>query len=205
MPETRREAQRVVIDCKGHLMGRLAFIVAKELLNGQNVVLVRTEDLNISGSLFRNKLKFHLFLRKRTNTNPKKGPIHFKAPSRIMWRVVRGMIPHKTARGANALARLKAFEGCPRPYDRVKKMVVPQALTNLRLKPSRNFCRLGDLAAKVGWKHDDLLKRLEGTRKTKAAAFYTTKKELAKRRAQAVQECEKELQETNEALAALGY
>lgn len=30
------------------------------------------------------------------------------------------MIPHKTARGAAALERLKAFEGVPAPYDKVR-------------------------------------------------------------------------------------
>lgn len=46
---------QVVIDGKGHLLGRLASIVAKQLLNGQKVVVVRCEDLNISGEFFRNK------------------------------------------------------------------------------------------------------------------------------------------------------
>lgn len=40
----------VVIDCRGHLLGRLASIVAKELLCGQKVVCVRTEEVNVSGS-----------------------------------------------------------------------------------------------------------------------------------------------------------
>ena len=40
----------VVIDARDHLMGRLASIVAKELLLGQRVVVVRAEELNISGS-----------------------------------------------------------------------------------------------------------------------------------------------------------
>lgn len=38
------------------------------------------------------------------------------------------MIPHKTKRGANALARLKVFEGVPTPYDKIKRMVIPDAL-----------------------------------------------------------------------------
>jgi large subunit ribosomal protein L13Ae len=38
------------------------------------------------------------------------------------------MIPHKTPRGEAALARLKVFEGVPPPYDRTKRMVVPDAL-----------------------------------------------------------------------------
>jgi len=40
----------VVVDARAHMMGRLASVVAKELLNGQHVVLVRCEGINISGS-----------------------------------------------------------------------------------------------------------------------------------------------------------
>jgi large subunit ribosomal protein L13Ae len=50
------------------------------------------------------------------------------------------MVPHKTARGAAALERLKLFEGVPPPYDRKKRMVVPEALRVLRLKPGRKYC-----------------------------------------------------------------
>ncbi|PQQ07001.1 60S ribosomal protein L13a-4 [Prunus yedoensis var. nudiflora] len=32
------------------------------------------------------------------------------------------MIPHKTKHGAAALARLKAYEGVPPPYDKIKRM-----------------------------------------------------------------------------------
>ena len=60
-------------------------------------------------------MKYERFLRKRMNTQPKKGPIHFRAPARILWRTIRGMVPHKTARGGAALERLKAFEGVPPP------------------------------------------------------------------------------------------
>src|SRR3954451_962683 len=46
---------QIVIDGKGHLLGRLASIVAKQLLNGQKIVIVRCEALNISGEFFRAK------------------------------------------------------------------------------------------------------------------------------------------------------
>ncbi|GAU42991.1 hypothetical protein TSUD_188650 [Trifolium subterraneum] len=38
------------------------------------------------------------------------------------------MIPHKTKRREAALARLKVYEGIPPPYDKIKRMVVPDAL-----------------------------------------------------------------------------
>ena len=48
--------KEVIVDGHGHLAGRLASIVAKELLNGQRVVVVRCEKILRSGSLLRNKL-----------------------------------------------------------------------------------------------------------------------------------------------------
>ena len=119
----------VVIDCRGHLFGRLASIIAKELLAGQKVVCVRCEGINISGSFYRNKLKFLDKLRKHTNTNHTHGPFHFRAPSRIFYRVIRGMIPHKTHRGKCAMERLKVFDGIPAPYDKMKRMVRSRIIT----------------------------------------------------------------------------
>ncbi|CAN9480222.1 unnamed protein product [Alternaria alternata] len=48
----------IVIDGKGHLLGRLASTVAKQLLNGQKIVVVRCEALNISGEFFRAKCTY---------------------------------------------------------------------------------------------------------------------------------------------------
>ena len=108
------------------------------------------------------------------------------------------MIPHKTARGAAAMERLKVFEGVPGPYDKKKRMVVPQALRVLRLKPGRKYCTVGRLSHEVGWKYKDVVERyvaamlwhpmpvipwnlltigsLEERRKVKGAAYYERKK-----------------------------
>ena len=244
--------KEVVIDCKNHLLGRLASIVAKELLSGQRVVCVRCEDINISGSFYRNKLKFLDKLRKRTNTNPAHGPYHFRAPSRIFYRVVRGMIPHKTHRGKCALERLKCFDGVPKHCEKKKRMVraptrpeapplpqppaslagppllasrrgmcptfcpvapvhrdpptlptprshppacpsptrlsqvVPDAFRVTRLKPGRRFCKLGRISHEIGWKHKEVLDKLEAKRVEEGKVYHETKKALlAKQKAAA--------------------
>lgn len=56
--------KEIVIDGKGHLMGRLAAIVAKELLNGQRIVVVRAEKIVLSGSLYRRRLDYLEFKNK---------------------------------------------------------------------------------------------------------------------------------------------
>eukprot|EP01112_Ceratiomyxa_fruticulosa_P011625 TRINITY_DN316_c0_g1_i2.p1 TRINITY_DN316_c0_g1~~TRINITY_DN316_c0_g1_i2.p1 ORF type:complete len:206 (-),score=35.01 TRINITY_DN316_c0_g1_i2:55-672(-) len=168
-----------VVDCKDHLLGRLAAKVAKELLQGKKIACVRTELINISGPHSRNKLKFLSFLRKKCNTNPTRGgPWHLRSPARMFWRVVRGMLPHKTKRGALALARLQVYEGIPPPYDRVRRVVVPRALRVTKLRPQRPYTILGELASEVGWKYKDVVDRLESKRKVRSAAFHIKKKAL---------------------------
>jgi large subunit ribosomal protein L13Ae len=194
----------VIIDGKGHLLGRLASIVAKQLLNGQKIVIVRCEALNISGEFFRAKLKYAAHLRKITRYNPTRGgPFHFRAPSRIFYKAVRGMIPHKTPRGAAAMERLKVFEGVPPPYDKKKKMVVPQALRVLRLQPGRKYCTVGRLSHENGWKYKDVVERLEDRRKTKALAYYERKKVAARQ----LSDAKKSAADSgaSKALASYGY
>ncbi|KAI9024405.1 60S ribosomal protein L16 [Phycomyces blakesleeanus] len=195
----------VVIDGKGHLLGRLASIVAKQALNGQKVVIVRCEELNVSGEFFRNKLKYHAYLNKRCVVNPRRGPFHFRAPSRILYKAMRGMVPHKTARGAAALDRIKVFEGVPPPYDRMKRMVIPDALRVLRLKPGRKFTTLGRISHEVGWKYQDVVAKLEDKRKAKSSAYYERKAALIAIQKKAVESKAASLKTVNASIAALGY
>lgn len=57
----------VTVDGRGHLLGRLASVVAKELLGGQKVVVVRCEQITISGSR-EYPLPLFLLAKKRVGT-----------------------------------------------------------------------------------------------------------------------------------------
>jgi large subunit ribosomal protein L13Ae len=193
--------KQIVIDGKGHLLGRLASVVAKELLNGQCIVVVRSEQIFVTGSLIRNKMKWARYRQKRMNTNPSRGQYHFRAPGKMFWHTVRGMIPHKTPRGAAALARLATFEGVPDEFNTSKKKVVPDALKVLHSKTTRKTTQLGDLAAECGWKHKELIKKLELARAVKGAEYWAGKKEEAKLVAKASAACG----DINKVLAGFGY
>merc|ERR1712075_18218 len=166
----------VVIDARGHVLGRLASFVAKEALLGQKVMVVRCEDIVISGSFIRNKLKLLMKRNKRMNTNPKKGPFHHRSPADMFVWVVPGMIPHKLYRGSAAFQRVKAVEGVPEPFDQVKRVVVPDALRVTRLRPGRKFAHLGKLCTDLGWGYQDVVAQYEEKRKERSAEWYAKKK-----------------------------
>merc|ERR1711913_159243 len=194
----------VVIDGRGHLLGRLASTVAKVILGGGKVIVVRCEGINMSGNFYRNKLKYLKFLRLRCNVKPLRGPFHFRAPGKIFWRTVRGMVPHKTERGKDAMKRLQTFEGIPPPYDKKKRMVVPSALKVLRLKPGRKYCSLGRLSHDVGWKYQDVIETLEAKRKVKAEDFHNRNVTKAKAVADAEKAVAAQTKPITEQIAAFG-
>jgi len=87
----------------------------------------------------------------------------------------------------------------------LKRQVVPGALRTLRLRPGRKFCRLGDLASQVGWKHNDLIERLENKRKEKSHAAYETRKSLTGLRLKAATNVAKQLTAVDAQLVKLGH
>ena len=123
----------------------------------------------------------------------------------MVWRTIRGMVHQKTARGQDAISRLSTFEGIPAPYDKQTRVVVPAALRVMRLKSHRDYTVIGELPHNVGWKHKELLGRLEAKRKEDSKEFYNKKKELAALKRKATEACAGELAKVNELLAAAGY
>ncbi|KAE9555978.1 hypothetical protein FO519_000834 [Halicephalobus sp. NKZ332] len=198
-------AKPIVIDAKDHLLGRLASTVAKQLLLGQKISVVRCEDINISGNFHRSKLKYLSFLRKRCNVNPRRGPFHFRAPNKIFWRTVRGMLPHKTSRGAAALKRLRTYDGIPQPLDTKPRLVEPNAMRHIALKPGRDYCTVGRLAHEVGWQYRDIVQKLEAKRKVRAAAHFERKKTNRKLREEALKKAAPKIAQYDKQLAELGY
>ena len=198
--------KETVIDGKGHIMGRLASHVAKQLLSGHRIIVVRCERLMMSGSYQKNKLKFREYMHKTMLTNPKRSHRHYRSPSRIFFKAVRGMLPRKTDRAEQAMGRLKVFEGIPNPYDKKKRMVVTDALKLLKVKSYRPFCELRELCVRVGWKHDGVVERLEAKRVQRAKKYHESKVATQKLHDQKAKlQASASIKEINEKLAKFGY
>lgn len=98
--------------------------------------------------------------------------------SQVSFILFAGMVPHQTQRGKSALKRLKVYEGCPPPYDNVKRLCVPIAMKVLCLRSDRKFCKIGRVAHEVGWQYKDVVANLEAKRKIKSRLAYLHKKKL---------------------------
>jgi len=99
-----------VIDASGCVAGRLASVVAKELLKGKSVAVVNAEKAIITGD---RKFVMDTFQQKVRRGDPYHGPFFPKAPDRMLKRIIRGMVPYKRAKGADAMKNLKVYISVP--------------------------------------------------------------------------------------------
>ncbi|MHC1584820.1 MAG: 50S ribosomal protein L13 [Candidatus Syntropharchaeia archaeon] len=136
-----------VIDADGLILGRLASITAKRLLNGESIVIVNAEKAIISGSKV---TTFEEYRTMREKGSKEKGPYFPRMPDRILKRTVRGMLPYKKARGREALSRLRVYIGVPDEYKDIEKESIEEAHMN-RLS-SFKYIKLGELSRKLGAK-----------------------------------------------------
>ncbi len=86
---------------------------------------------------------------------------------------------------------LQCFEGIPPAYQKVKRVVCPDAFRVTRLRPGRKYTVLGDLAKRVGWKYEEIINKLEKKRNAKGAAFYAEKKVNIRLQKKALEEAAK--------------
>jgi len=144
----------IVVDAEGHVVGRLASVVARWLMEGRRVTIFNAEKAVLTGS---RRMLIEWYKRKisewRTHYNPEKvGPKIPRRPDRILRRIIRGMLPHKRERGRKALKRLRVFLGTPPGVDLSKAVAVEPAL--FKPKPGSKYITLEELWREVdfeGW------------------------------------------------------
>jgi len=144
---TRNKGVReTTIDAKGLVLGRMASIVAKRLLNGETIHIVNAEEAVISGRRLSIVKESKEFLQVG---HFRKGPLHPRRPDMIVKKTVRGMLPRKKPRGQEALKRLRVHIGVPQELrDREKETMPEVDARNLR----GPCIRVSELARNIGWK-----------------------------------------------------
>jgi large subunit ribosomal protein L13 len=132
-----------VINAEGSVFGRLASMVAKELLGGAEIVIVNAEKSIVAGSR-KNILEEYKTARARGSRE--RGPYFPKRPDLVLGRAIRGMLPYKAARGRDAISRLKIFIGVPEEYKSLKAEKIKEAGV-----ARDRFMLLGEVSKEIGW------------------------------------------------------
>jgi large subunit ribosomal protein L13 len=137
--------QVTLVNADGLILGRMASVVAKKLLNGEKVIIVNSEKAIISGKKKSKVAEAKEFLEVGA---PQRGPFHYRRPDRILRKTVRGMLPIKQPKGKTALKKLKVFISVPEDLQDQQMVSIKEAQAT---KLSGPYFPLADLAKEIGW------------------------------------------------------
>ena len=111
------EAATLVYDATDRILGRLASLVAKQLISArkegreQRVIIYNAEHAVVSGPRTRVLANYD---GKYKLNHARKGPFYPRMPDQILKRTVRGMLPYqKNSSGRGALRDLRVMIGKP--------------------------------------------------------------------------------------------
>lgn len=134
------------IDATNALFGRLASYAAKQALLGNKVNILNCEKAVFSGNADFIKSSYHHATTTRGQVNY--GPYISRMPDRFFRRVLRGMLPHKRAKGRVAYERLLCYIGVPDLFKGKKLEKLKHAdLSNLRVP---KYVSLGEVCKAIG-------------------------------------------------------
>lgn len=151
-----RAAGEVVIDATDHVVGRLASVVAKKLLNGQRMTIVNAEKAVLTGSKGSIKEHYLMLARRKQRTSHKKITVWYpKRPETLLKNSVTRMLPKKKPKGRDAAKRLRVYTGMPSQYAGRDLQTVEKAKLTGAISSSGKMLKsitLGELAAEMGWR-----------------------------------------------------
>ena len=136
-----------VIDAKDLIVGRLCTFLAKGLLLGENFEVINVEKAIFTG---RREQIFEKYRHLVAMGRPRTGPFIKRRSREIFKRSLRRMLPYKSARGKEALSRIKIFKGVPARLQSVETETLQSA--NVSKVPNLKYIRLEELTKYLGGK-----------------------------------------------------
>lgn len=136
----------IIYDAENQILGRLSSVVAKNLLRGEKVFVVKCEKAVAAGNP---KYTQQKYLQKIWRGDVKHGPFFPKTPDGIFRRTVRGMLPWYKPKGRSAYRNLKVFIGLPEEFKN-KEMKKVEGADASKLKTK--YVSLGELSMTLGGK-----------------------------------------------------
>ena len=110
---------KIIIDGTNAALGRLASYCAKQALQGNEMVVLNSEKVVISGRKEEIMEKYQILIAKGGSSQ--KGPRISRSSDLIVKRAIRGMLPnHRFGRGREAWKRIRCFVGIPKEYEKEK-------------------------------------------------------------------------------------
>jgi large subunit ribosomal protein L13 len=116
-------------------------------LLGEEITIVNCEKSVISGAKHQVLAEF---LRKRQMGTWAKGPFYHRTSEKLVRRMIRGMLPHRQAKGSEAFKRIKCYNGVPESMKEKMETILEANVSKL---PNLKYTYMSDIVKFLGGKH----------------------------------------------------
>ncbi|MBT3813955.1 50S ribosomal protein L13 [Candidatus Woesearchaeota archaeon] len=133
---------------EGMILGRMAAVIAKASLLGEEVNVVNCEKMVVSGR------KTNTVAQEKQKRDRKGYPLKSakfsKLPDRYVRRTIRGMVPWKQARGKEAYKRVMCYIGIPAGLADKEMITIKEA--SMKKLPTLKYMTVGEVCKRLGGK-----------------------------------------------------
>lgn len=134
----------IIINAENKILGRIATIVAKKALLGEEVIIINADKAIVSG---KKQEVLARYRQKYARGVPSKGPFILRSPDRLVKRTIRNMLPYKTTRGREAYKRIKCYVGVPAEYEEKETIETGKKKTELGIN---NYVTIREISRNLG-------------------------------------------------------
>ncbi len=124
----------------------MATYVAKQALEGEEIVIVNAEKILVTGSRDNILADYKQRRNRGVTGRNRKGPYYPRMPDRLVRRSIRGMIPYQQPRGKAAYEKVMTYIGVPKEYESVEHITIE----NAKYKGSTKKMSMEDLSRYLG-------------------------------------------------------
>jgi len=120
------EKNKIIIDGNNAILGRLSSYVAKQVIKGEEIMIVNCNKIIITGAIKNIKKEFS---QKRSRVgSSQKGPKIHKDSIKIVKKTISNMLPKK--RKEKLLKKVLCYSNCPEKFKKIKKITSNRKKTN---------------------------------------------------------------------------
>ncbi|MFA5764403.1 MAG: 50S ribosomal protein L13 [archaeon] len=138
----------MIVNAEGLVAGRLASKVAKAAINGEDVVIINAEKVVLVGKQTAIMPKFKQRVEAAVKSNPHYGPKYDRIPSKMLRRMIKGMLPNKSRTAEKLLKQISIYNLTTEKVDTTKAITIEEIKCNQK----HDFMLLGDVAKALGGK-----------------------------------------------------
>ena len=138
----------MILNAEGLVAGRIASRIAKKIINKEMVTIINAEKAVVVGTKKSIMPKYEQRVKASVKSNPLYGPKYDRIPSKMLRRMIKGMLPTRKKTAESIIKRVIIYNSVPKNISLEKAETIEESKCNEK----HDFMSLKEIAQALGGK-----------------------------------------------------